>query len=517
MEDLTGKQFGSYQIVAPLGEGGMAAVYKAYQPAMERYVALKVLPRHFADDPQFVTRFKQEAKVLAQLQHPHILPVFDFGEFDEYTYLVMPFVKSGTLTDELKGEPFPIERIDKVIAQIGGALDYAHERGLIHRDVKPSNVLIDESGNYLLSDFGLAKILEGNEKLTMSGVIMGTPAYMSPEQGMGKTLDGRSDIYSLGVILYEMATGRAPYKAETPMAVMIKHISDPLPPPSIINSDLPEEIEAVILKALAKNPEDRYQSAGELVRALSTTIRKAPSAILARSVNPAAAGQQVVRSEAKPTYDVRKGEQQRENTNNPIKLREWISWGIAGATGLLLLGFIVWQSSQIRNAQAHIQETGTALLLTDLAITRTAGRPTNTPEPTNTLDLYVAATQLGALTQTQAAFEASTQSVVLTVIRETNSAQETIVALTPTSTMTSSPTPTRKPIPTRTPAPIPTATPQPSISAVINLSPGGCSPNTASAGVVVFFMGMGRWDSEEIARVAVGVFYKLKEPHFSEL
>lgn len=273
MEDLTGKQFGPYQIVAPLGEGGMAAVYKAFHPAMERYVALKVLPRHFASDPQFVARFKQEAKVLAQLQHPYILPVFDFGEADGYTYLVMPFIKSGTLTDVLKRERLSLPQVRAIVTQIGSALDYAHARGFIHRDVKPSNVLVDESGNFLLTDFGLAKIIESsNVSLTTSGAIMGTPAYMSPEQGLGQKLDKRSDIYALGVILYEMATGRVPYNAETPMAVVIKHITDPLPMPHAVQPDLPEPVERVILKALSKSAEDRYQTAGEMVRALQAAI-----------------------------------------------------------------------------------------------------------------------------------------------------------------------------------------------------------------------------------------------------
>jgi hypothetical protein len=285
MEDLTGKQLGPYQIVAPLGEGGMAAVYKAYQPAMDRYVALKVLPRHFASDPQFVIRFQQEARVLAQLQHPHILPVFDFGEADGYTYIVMPFVKSGTLTDLLKGPALSLPHIRTLVTQIGGALDYAHARGLIHRDVKPSNVLIDETGNCLLTDFGLAKIIEGSIHLTTSGAIMGTPAYMSPEQGLGQKIDRRSDIYSLGVILYEMAVGRTPYVAETPMAVVIKHINDPLPPPHTIKPDLPEALERVILKALAKTPEDRFASAGEMVRALQAAI---PETTLAAPTTEAA-------------------------------------------------------------------------------------------------------------------------------------------------------------------------------------------------------------------------------------
>lgn len=272
MEDISGKQLGAYQIVAPLGEGGMAAVYKAHHAATERYVALKILPRHFASDPNFVTRFKQEAKVLAQLQHPHILPVFDFGEAEGYTYLVMPYIKGGTLTDLLKGQPLSLANIRRITLQIGGALDYAHARGLVHRDVKPSNVLIDETGNCLLSDFGLAKILEGNATITTSGAVMGTPVYMSPEQGMGQKVDRRTDIYSLGVILFEMAVGSPPYKADTPMAVMIKHISDPLPVPSSLVEGFPESLESVILKSLAKNPDDRYQTAGAVVQALQTAI-----------------------------------------------------------------------------------------------------------------------------------------------------------------------------------------------------------------------------------------------------
>ncbi|MBI5567765.1 MAG: serine/threonine protein kinase [Chloroflexi bacterium] len=272
MEDLTGKQLGSYQIVAPLGEGGMAAVYQAYQPAMDRYVALKVLPRHFAADPQFVSRFQREAKILARLQHPHILPVFDFGEGDGYTYLVMPFVAGGTLTHLLQGQSLPLGQIRRIISQVGDALDYAHQHGLIHRDVKPSNVLIDERGNCLLMDFGLAKMVEGSLHLTTSGAILGTPAYMSPEQGLGQTIDARSDIYSLGVMVYELATGRVPYRAETPLAVVIKHINDPLPPPRTLNPALPEAVERVILKSLAKTPENRFAAVSEMVRALRAAI-----------------------------------------------------------------------------------------------------------------------------------------------------------------------------------------------------------------------------------------------------
>jgi basic membrane protein A len=276
MEDLTGRQLGPYQIVAPLGEGGMAAVFRAYQPGMERYVALKILPRHFADDPEFAARFQREARILAQLQHPHILPVFDYGQVEGYSFIVMPFVPSGTLTDSIQGQPLPLPRIRQVISQVGDALSYAHGRGLVHRDVKPSNVLIDESGNCLLTDFGLARMVEASVNLTAIGTLMGTPAYMSPEQGSGSKIDSRSDIYSLGIILYEMATGRVPYRAETPVAVVVMHTSAPLPLPRSVNPDLPEAVERVILKALARNPDDRYQTAEDLVAALKRAIPETP-------------------------------------------------------------------------------------------------------------------------------------------------------------------------------------------------------------------------------------------------
>ena len=199
MESLSGRLFGVYRIVEPLGAGGMASVYKAYQPSVDRYVALKILPSQLAKDPGFLARFEQEAKMLANFQHPHILPVHDFGESDGFTYIVMPFIKTGTLSAALQGNPLPFEQIKRVITQVGDALDCAHSQGLVHRDVKPSNVLLDERGNCLLADFGIAKMLERTEPLTATGGVVGTPRYMSPEQGMGQTIDGRSDVYALGV------------------------------------------------------------------------------------------------------------------------------------------------------------------------------------------------------------------------------------------------------------------------------------------------------------------------------
>ncbi len=304
MEDLTGKQLGPYQIVAPLGEGGMAAVYRAYQPGMERYVALKILPRHFADDPEFVGRFEQEAKLIAKLQHVHILPVHDYGQADGYTYIVMPYVDTGTLADLMGGDPLPTAQILSVIAQIGDALDYAHEHGLVHRDVKPSNILIDDRSNCLLTDFGIAKMVEGSAKFTQTGAIIGTPAYMSPEQILGEELDGRSDIYSLGIVLFEMATGRPPYRAETPPAIFVKHLNDPLPLPHTLNPQITEGLERVILKSLAKDRQDRYDTAAEMAGALAAEAE-------GRSLYaPAGAGLRTTREQApgEPVVVVAEGE-----------------------------------------------------------------------------------------------------------------------------------------------------------------------------------------------------------------
>jgi branched-chain amino acid transport system substrate-binding protein len=275
MEDLTGMRLGQYQVLAPLGEGGMAAVYKAYQPSVDRQVALKILPRHFASDPEFTGRFEQEAKLIAKLQHVHILPVYDFGEAEGYTYIAMPFIETGTLADLMHGEAMPLDQVRGIITQVGEALAYAHERGLVHRDVKPSNILIDHVGNCLLTDFGIAKMVEGTTKFTQTGAILGTPAYMSPEQIRGDKLDGRSDQYSLGIVLYEMATGRPPFRAETPPAIFVKHLHDPLPPPSTIKPDLPDDLERVILKCLAKEPAARYSDMRAMVKALDRAIPRA--------------------------------------------------------------------------------------------------------------------------------------------------------------------------------------------------------------------------------------------------
>ena len=214
--------------------------------------------------------------MVARLQHPHILPVFDFGDTDGYTYIVMPWVSGGTLAARMSRGRVPWDEITRLVSQLGDALDYAHRLGLIHRDVKPSNVLIDEQGNCLLTDFGIAKLAESSARFTNTGGTVGTPTYMSPEQGRGLPVDGRTDVYALGVILFEMVVGRVPYQAETPIAVVFKHIQDPLPMPRSLRPDVPEAIERVILRALAKDPDDRFATAGDLVAALRAALTNPP-------------------------------------------------------------------------------------------------------------------------------------------------------------------------------------------------------------------------------------------------
>ncbi len=262
-----GQMVGPYRIINQIGKGGMATVYKAYQAAMDRHVALKILPVHLAQTAEFTGRFHQEARIIANLEHPHILPVFDYGESDGISYLVMRYLEAGTLKDKLDVGTLSLAQIDQLFTQLAGALGYAHDHGVIHRDLKPSNVLIDAQGNVFLTDFGIAKLLEGDAKFTQTDAIIGTPAYISPEQGQGQPATRRSDIYSLGIILYEMVTGRVPFTAETPMAVIFKHVSDPLPLPTAVKSDITPDIERLLLKALAKNPNDRFQSVAEFVAA----------------------------------------------------------------------------------------------------------------------------------------------------------------------------------------------------------------------------------------------------------
>ena len=276
MPSLIGQNIGKYRVVARLGRGGMAEVYKAYQSSLDRYVAIKVLHGHLADEEDFVARFQREAKAVANLRHPNIVQIFDFDVQDDMYYMAMEYVNGPTLKAELeersqKNQLFSLEESARIMIALCNAIDYAHSRGMVHRDLKPANFILTEEGQILALDFGIAKMVDAT-KFTATGAVVGTPAYMSPEQGQGERGDERSDIYSLGIVLYHLATGKVPYDADTPFAVIMKHITSELPLPTLINPDLPEAVERIILKALSKTPDDRFQSGAAFAEAIRAAI-----------------------------------------------------------------------------------------------------------------------------------------------------------------------------------------------------------------------------------------------------
>lgn len=285
---LIGRRLGKYEIIELLGQGGMATVYKGYQPEIDRFVAVKVLPPHPGQDRQFIDRFRLEARTIAQLQHPHILPMHDYGSDANILYLVMAYVSGGSLKDRIERGPLPLQEAEHLLRQIASALDYAHRRGVIHRDIKPDNILLDDEGNALLADFGIVKILEGDATsgLTGTGGVLGTPAYMAPEQSQGLGVTPKTDIYALGVIVYEMLTGRQPYQADTPMQVMLKHITEPVPSLLEVSAGMPPALEMVMSRVLAKDPEDRYDTATEFAQEFLRAIHRDESAVIIREPSP---------------------------------------------------------------------------------------------------------------------------------------------------------------------------------------------------------------------------------------
>lgn len=265
---MTPTKIGRYEIRAELGRGGMATVYRAYDPSFDREVAIKVLPRELQHDPQFHERFKREIKTIASLEHPAIVPVYDVGEEDGVPYFVMRYMTGGSLTNWIEKGKFSLQDAARIIERVASALAYAHKNGIVHRDLKPDNILFDNTGDPFISDFGVAKFTEAPTNLTGSGII-GTPAYMSPEQAQGEAVDNRSDIYGLGVIIFQMLSGKQPYNATTPMGVAVKHITEPVPEILKANPNLPEATDTIIKTAMAKNKDNRYPTATALSQAMN--------------------------------------------------------------------------------------------------------------------------------------------------------------------------------------------------------------------------------------------------------
>ena len=358
MSSLINHSLGRYHILEQLGEGGMATVYKAYDTRLERDVAIKIIRRNAFPPEQLeriLKRFEREAKSLAKLSHPNIVGVLDYGEHEGSPYLVLVYLPGGTLK-KLMGRPMPWQEAVRLLIPIANALEYAHEHKVVHRDVKPANILLTEKGQPMLTDFGIAKILEleDGHTLTGTGMGVGTPEYMSPEQGMGRDVDGRADIYSMGIIFYELITGRKPYTADTPMAVILKHMTDPLPRPSQITANLPEAVEKVLLKSLAKDPNNRYPDTVSFSAALENLVSttQSPTTVSEKSSTVADDSAKTIDAIAvnpvtsKEINNNKKGSGQTIPGSGPLKTKPAISKGfIFGSVAIGLVAISLWIGS----------------------------------------------------------------------------------------------------------------------------------------------------------------------------
>lgn len=385
MEDLlVGQTLGSYRLVERLGQGGMATVYKAYEPALSRYVAIKVLPQFFAHDPNFMRRFQREAKASARLSHPNIVSIHSFDEQDGITYIAMQFVDGGTLKQS-RGLVYESKEAIRLALPILRALAYAHEQGIVHRDIKPSNVLMANGDWPVLADFGLAQMAEVSMRLTGTGVGVGTPAYMSPEQGQGVNVDHRTDIYSMGIMLYEMLTGDVPFRTDTPMAIVIKHITAPIPPPRTINPRIPEALELIVLKATAKAPDDRYQSADEMATALEEVLTQISGlASEGSGAAPKIADQFESRSQPDLTAIPSATPMRRNWRKLALVLVPVIALVFIG--GLLLLRQLFSNGQALPGLGSRVTETSVAEAVVAVPSTEEpAHTPTDTPSPTFTI------------------------------------------------------------------------------------------------------------------------------------
>lgn len=285
-----GTELGGYEIIEQVGMGGMATVYKAHHARLDRYVAIKVMHQTLAQEENFHARFEREARIIARLDHANIVSIYDFSEYEGNPYLVMKYVEGETLEDRLEDQKLSLNEVARVLRPVAEALAYAHGQNILHRDVKPSNIILGTNGTVYLTDFGLARLAASGSSTMSQGAMIGTPHYISPEQALGnKTLDARTDVYSLGVVLYELVVGRVPYAGDTPFSIVHDHIYSPLPAPSTINAAVSPAVEAVLVRAMAKDPADRFQTTLALIEAFEAAIADgdAPAVPTAQRREPA--------------------------------------------------------------------------------------------------------------------------------------------------------------------------------------------------------------------------------------
>jgi serine/threonine protein kinase len=378
--DLIGEQIGKYKIVGHIGRGGMADVYKARHPRLNRDVAIKVLNRALIHSPEMLQRFQREGQAIAALHHRNIVQVYDLDVLDGIYFMVMEYVSGETLAHRLdqlrrRGERMPLHDVLDIVGAVGEALHYAHEKDMLHRDIKPANIMFRGDGSVVLTDFGVAKILNVASDITASGAVAGTPAYMAPEQWTNDEPDKRSDIYSLGVVLYQVVTGELPFNAETPGRLMFKHISEPPPLPHKFYEDIPLELERIILRTLAKDPNERYQTAKELANDLKDVIYQvestAATGIFARP--------QVIETPAPRPVAPPEPEEEDRKRRSPLL---WLGAGAILALIILLLGLFssgILGGGSSPEQTPDVEATVAALLKTEEATLVASPSSTQTP------------------------------------------------------------------------------------------------------------------------------------------
>ncbi|MDF1499822.1 MAG: serine/threonine-protein kinase [Anaerolineales bacterium] len=343
MSFAPGENVGPYRIIEQLGQGGMASVFKAYHPALDRFVAIKVLHPAFKKEPNFLSRFQREARVVAKLEHPNIVPIYDFAEHEGQPYLVMKYIEGVTLKARLNQGPLNKEEALNIVQAVGNALTYAHERGVLHRDVKPSNILLSPDGSIYLADFGLARMAEAGASTLSKDVMLGTPQYISPEQAKGNIeLHEGTDVYSFGVVLYELVVGRVPFNADTPFSIIHDHIYTPLPLPSAVNPNVPGVTERVLLKSLAKDPADRFDSVQALVGAFSSAVAegKLPAEMETRVLGAASEFASSGEKSSHPEKDKQPVTAQGESSGSGSRRKRRWPWVAVGISSTLICLFV---------------------------------------------------------------------------------------------------------------------------------------------------------------------------------
>ena len=380
------QKFKRYEIIEELGMGGMATVYRAYDPLFEREVALKVLKRELLEEPELKERFERETKIVAKLEHAAIVPVYDVGYENDQLFYVMRYMTGGSLSDRINAGSLDLDQVAYILLRLADALDYAHNKGIIHRDLKPANILFDEIGNAFISDFGIAKFTQAATRITHTGII-GTPRYMSPEQARGDETDGRSDLYTLGVLLFEILSGKAPFEATTPLALAFKHATEPAPNILDVNPDLPPELGRILQKTLQKDPKDRYATCAEFANAFLSAL-PADAAPNAKFITPL------------PPRKPQKPETQTEVSPVPVpppaprvKVGYWV---IGGLIAVALLAFGLWKGFTPTVTPTASTSTPKPVTATNVPASPepspTASAtvtPTPTVEPTPTLSIPV--------------------------------------------------------------------------------------------------------------------------------